>query len=42
MILTDGSIYGRQILLSEGRSESGFYEITQEAYEAILKAQEAE
>lgn len=31
-ILTDGKIYGKQILLAEGVSDLSFYEITEEWY----------
>lgn len=41
-ILTDGIIYGRQILLAEDRDADAFYEITEEVYETILQAQTAE
>ena len=39
-VLTDGEIYGKYILLSEGSSEYDFYEIPEAEYEAILAAQE--
>lgn len=42
MILTNGEIYGRQIYLAEGVSETDFYEITEAEYEEILAAQEKE
>lgn len=38
-VLTDGEIYGTQIFLAEGKSESDFYEITKEEYETILEEQ---
>lgn len=37
-ILTDGEVFGKEILLGEGRNESDFHEITKEEYEAILAA----
>lgn len=36
-IFTDGGIYGTQIRLAEGVSESDFYEITEAEYEEILR-----
>lgn len=39
-ILTNGEIYGKQIYLAVGISADSFYEITEEEYEAIIKAQE--
>lgn len=42
MILTNGEIYGKQILLAEDVSEADFHEITEAEYEAILAEQEAE
>lgn len=41
MVLTDGEMYGKTIYLEEGKTEEGFYEITQEEYEEIIKEQEA-
>lgn len=38
-ILTNGEIYGRQILLGEGISEEDFHEITEAEYEEILREQ---
>lgn len=35
MILTDGEIYGVEIFLAEGKSESDFYEISRAEYEAM-------
>lgn len=37
MILTDGEVYGKQILLAEDVSEADFHEITEAEYEAILE-----
>ena len=34
MILTDGEIYGRTILLGENRKAEEFHEITEEEYDA--------
>lgn len=36
-ILTNGEIYGRQIALAEGVSETDFYEITEEEYNAAME-----
>ena len=38
-ILTNGEIYGKQIFLADGVSETEFYEITEEEYEEINKAE---
>lgn len=40
MILTNGEIYGRTILLAEGASETDFHEISEAEYEEILRKQE--
>ena len=36
-ILTNGTIYGKQIILADGESEADFHEITEAAYKKILK-----
>lgn len=41
MILTNGEIYGEQILLAEGLNESGFWQITKELYATLMLAEEA-
>lgn len=38
-ILTDGEIYGREIILGEGKSEYDFREISEEEYNLILDAE---
>lgn len=40
-ILTDGEVFGKEIILAEGKSEKDFHEITKEEYEAILAAAES-
>ena len=35
-ILTNGEIYGTEIFLAEGINAEAFYEIPQEAYEALI------
>lgn len=39
-ILTDGEIYGRCIILAEGRDESEIYEIGEEEYAAHIEEAE--
>ncbi len=41
-ILTNGEIYGKQIFLADGVSESDFHEITEEEYKKIVEQQEKE
>ena len=35
-ILTNGEIYGTEVFLAEGINTEAFYEISQEAYEALI------
>lgn len=39
-ILTNGTIFGRQIALSQNESENDYLEISVQEYEKILKEQE--
>ena len=39
-VLTNGQLYGKQILLAETEKESSFYEITEEEYREIMKEEE--
>lgn len=39
-ILTDGTIYGKEVFLEVGRETSEFYEITESEYEKILEEEE--
>lgn len=36
MVLTDGIVYGRKILVAEGVDASVFYEITEEEYNELI------
>lgn len=40
MILTDGEIYGKEILLAEGVTAENFREIPEAEYEEILRENE--
>lgn len=42
MILTNGEIFGRTIILAEGLTGEDFYEITEEEYETLQAGEEAE
>lgn len=35
-ILTNGEIYGKQIFLADGVSETDFHEITEEEYKQVM------
>ena len=37
MVLTDGTIYGKEIILEEGLDGSNFYEITEEEYNSLFE-----
>lgn len=39
-VYTNGEIYGTTIYLAEGVSANGFYQITKEEYENILREEE--
>ena len=39
-VLTNGTIYGTKIYLAEGQNGEDFYEISEEEYAEIMKAQE--
>jgi hypothetical protein len=41
-ILTNGTIYGKVIYLSEGESADNYHEITEEEYNAMLAEKESE
>ena len=40
MVLTNGEIYGKEIFLGDGVDKNGFYEITEEEYDEIIKQTE--
>lgn len=39
-VLTDGETYGKLIFLAEGKNSFSYYEITEQEYQEILKAEE--
>lgn len=41
-VLTDGTIYGRQIYLAQGMNAGEFYEISEGEYEKLLAVEEDE
>lgn len=41
-VLTNGTIYGRQIYLAQGMNAGEFYEISEGEYEKLLAAEEYE
>lgn len=41
-VLTNGTVYGRQIILAHGDNGDAYYEITETEYEEILQAQYGE
>lgn len=38
-VLTNGTVYGKMLFLSEGADPGEFYEITDAEYQAIMEAQ---
>ena len=38
-VLTDGTVYGKEIYLAEGADASSFYEITDEEHERLMDAE---
>lgn len=40
MILTDGTNYGKEIYLADTQNPDNWYEITEEEYAEVLKAEE--
>lgn len=41
-VLTDGTVYGKEIYLAEGADASSFYEITDAEYERLTACEETE
>lgn len=41
MVLTDGTVYGRTVMLGDGRTAEEFHEITEAEYEAAIAEEEA-